>query len=274
MNIDARRAVVIGSLRSEAWVPSAMSCRGAIAPQGNDCSMAHSGVCILASESCLARTDDCQAGNGTGEIGSQRVMGPLHASCVTEFETSFHETERTEVLASRGRGLLAAFGSIPSPLPSARTFFPYTSGVAGSSERQLFFPGGVQNSKRKKMVFEKSPLPDSNFLTITSTMGISPKISSATGPSMREHHEGSKTCPMHPKELWQVLYESCFAVSNSSTEHSAVSLSSTSASSDGAIIHTSHNNEEACDCTPTGQETSAVSPPRDSPFNDANNSRS
>ena len=29
---------------------------------------------------------------------------------------------------------------------------------------------------------------------------------------------------MNPKELWQVLYESYFAVSNSSTEYSAMGL--------------------------------------------------
>jgi hypothetical protein len=202
-------------------------------------------------------------------------MGLLHADCATKLiETSIHGTGNTRLLASQGKGLSADFGVTTSLRPSAHQVPFSTSGVASSSKGQLFFPGGGQNSKRKNMVFEKSPLPDSNFLTIASTMGISPEISSATDPLMRQHHEGSKTCPMNPKELWQVLYESCFAVSNSSTEHSAVSLSSTSASSDGATIHTSHNSEDACKCTPTGQETSAVSPPRDSPFNDANNSRS
>ena len=166
MNIDARRAVVIGSLRSEAWVPSAMSCRGAIAPQGNDCSMAHSGVCILASESSLARTDDCQAGNRTGEIVSQRVMGPLHASCATECETSLHGTEKTEVLASKGRGLLAAFGVISSPLPSAHRVSLSTSGVTadfGPVLKSQRYPKSLyeeQNLRTKKVVFEISPQPD------------------------------------------------------------------------------------------------------------------
>jgi len=119
VNIDARRAVVIEQLRSEAWVASAMNCRGAHGPQGNDCQTCSSGGWNLACKSSLARPEDCRAGNGNREIVSQRIMGLLHADCATKYvETSLHGTGKTRLLASQGRGLLAAFGVTTSPQPS------------------------------------------------------------------------------------------------------------------------------------------------------------
>ena len=118
MNIDARRAIVAGSLQSEGWLVSAMNCRGANGPKENDCHTPHSGPWNLASESSLASPVDCRAGNGKGEIVSQRVMGLLHADCATKcVETSLHGTEETRHLASQGKGLLAAFEVTTSPQP-------------------------------------------------------------------------------------------------------------------------------------------------------------
>ena len=119
MNIDARRAIVTGSLQSEGWFVSAMNCRGTNGPEENDCHTPHSGAWDLARKSNLARPEDCQEGNGMGEIVSQRVMSLLHADCATKcVETSLHGTEKTRLLASQGKGLLAAFGVTTSPQPS------------------------------------------------------------------------------------------------------------------------------------------------------------
>jgi hypothetical protein len=200
-----------------------MNCQGAIVPQRNDCSMPHSDVWNLASKSCLASPDDCQAGNRKGEIVSQRVMGLLDADCATKcVETSLHGTGKTRLLASQGRGLLAAFGVTTSLRPSVHRVPLSTSGdTAGVSP--------VSGSQR----YPKSPYKEKYFGTKKMMFEISPQADFC-------NHD----------------------------------LPVTSASSDGATIHTSHNNEDACDCTPIRQETSAVSLPRDSPFNDANNSRS
>jgi hypothetical protein len=118
VNIDARRAV-IGNLQSEAWVASAMKCQGPNGPQGNDSHTHSSGAWNLACKSSLARPEDCQEGNGSTEIMSQRVMGPLHADCVTRYiGTTISGTKRARLLASQGRGLFKSCCATGSPGPS------------------------------------------------------------------------------------------------------------------------------------------------------------
>ena len=165
MNIDARRAIVTGSLQSEGWLVSAMNCRGADGPRENDCHTPHSGPWNLASESSLASPVDCRAGNEKREIVSQRVMGLLNADCATKcVETSLHEIEKTRLLASQGRGLLATFGVTTSPQPSAHRVRHSASGstadINSVLESQILYPKSLykeQNFGTKKIVFEISP---------------------------------------------------------------------------------------------------------------------
>ena len=135
-----------------------MNCRGADGPKENDCHMPHSCPWNLASESSLASPVDCRAGNGKREIVSQRVMGLLNADCATKcVETSLHETEKTRLLASQGRGLLATFGVTTSPQPSAHRAPLSASGstadVNPALESQKLYPKSVyeeQNFGTKK----------------------------------------------------------------------------------------------------------------------------
>ena len=131
MNIDARRAV-IGNLQSEAWVASAMKCQGPNGPQGNDSHTHSSGAWNLACKSSLARPEDCQAGKRSREIVTQRVMGPLHADCVTWYiGTTISGAKRARLLALQGRGLLTSCCATGSPGPSThQTLLSASRGAA------------------------------------------------------------------------------------------------------------------------------------------------
>jgi hypothetical protein len=152
VNIDARRAV-IGNLQSEAWVASAMKCQGPNGPQGNDSHTHSSGAWNLACKSSLARPEDCQEGNGSTEIMSQRVMGPLHADCVTKYiGTTISGTKRARLLASQGSRLFKSCCATGSPGPSThQTLLSASRGAAD-------FEHGLESQTNRSRVYVENIL--------------------------------------------------------------------------------------------------------------------